>query len=136
MEGGTAVSGAALLLRIGAGVVFLAHGLPKLHPSGMVGKVPRLKLAQGIRALGLPRPDLWAWGVAALQVVSGCLLLLGVFTPWAAASLLPVMAVALYKQFPNGFVLGMDLPFALLCALLALALLGDGAFSLAALVAR
>jgi putative oxidoreductase len=128
------MSGAALLLRIAAGVVFVAHGLPKLLPERVGGKVGRRRLVESITQLGFPWPEAWAWVVGVLQGGGGVLLLLGLFTPWVAGALAVVMAVAAYKQRPDGFVLAADFPFALLFVLLALVLLGDGRFSLAALL--
>lgn len=127
------ISGAALLLRIATGTILIAHGFPKL-PGMSGGKVGRKKLVDSIAEMGFPRPELWTTAVAALQAVGGLFLVLGLFTPWVAAALAVVMAVAVYKQSPQGFVLGADFPFALLCALLALVMLGGGRFSLGRLL--
>lgn len=129
MEDLVGISGAALVLRIAAGAILAAHGFPKL-PGMSGGKVGRQKLVGDIVSLGLPRPDLWATGVAGLQGVGGVCLLVGLFTSAVAAALAVVMAVAVYVKCAEGFVLGADFPFALLCALLALVLLGGGRFSL------
>ncbi len=136
MDSATAMSGAALLLRIATGVVFVAHGVPKLLPEREGEKVGRRRLVESITQLGFPWPEAWAWAVGVLQCAGGVLLLLGLFTPWVAAALAVVMAVAAYKQSPEGFVLAADFPFALLCVLLALVLLGGGRFSFAALFGR
>jgi putative oxidoreductase len=72
--------------------------------------------------------------VAALQSFGGLLLVLGLLTPWVAGALAVVMAAAVYKQSDQGFVLGADFPFVLLCVLLALVLLGSGRLSVEALL--
>ena len=136
MDDLTLASGAALLLRLGAGLVFMAHGLPKLLPSSQGAKVGRERLAESIAQLGFPRPEAWALAVAVLQSFGGLLLVLGLLTPWVAGTLAVVMVVAVYKQSQQGFVLGADFPFALLCVLLALVMLGDGRLSLTALFGR
>jgi putative oxidoreductase len=134
MDSATGVSGAALLLRIAAGVVFLAHGVPKLVPEREGMKVGRRRLVESITQLGFPWPEGWAWAVGVLQAAGGVLLLLGLFTPWVAGALAVVMAVAMYKQSPEGFVLAADFPFVLVFVLLALVLLGSGRFSVGALL--
>ncbi|HEY7678573.1 MAG TPA: DoxX family membrane protein [Candidatus Methylomirabilis sp.] len=136
MDAGTAASGAALFLRLGTGAVFVAHGLQKLRPDGAGVKVGRRHLVESIARLGFPWPEAWAWAVTALQCLGGLLLILGVFTPVLAAALALVMAVAAYEKSPQGFVLAADFPFALLCALLALVLLGEGRFSMGGVLAR
>ncbi len=125
---------ALLLLRIGTGTVFVAHGLPKLFPGSRGAKVGRERLIESIAQLGFPRPEVWALAVAVLQSFGGFLLVLGLLTPWVAGTLAAVMVVAVYKQSEQGFVLGSDFPFALLCVLLALVLLGGGRFSVGSLL--
>ena len=131
----TAASVAALFLRLGTGTVFVAHGFQKVLPEGAGIKVGRRHLTESIAGLGFPWPEVWAWAVTALQCLGGLLLILGVFTPVLAAALALMMAVAAYEKGPQGFVLGADFPFSLLCALLALVLLGEGRFSVAGLLA-
>jgi len=135
MDGFTGVNGAALVLRIAAGAILMAHGLPKL-PGLSGGRVGRRKLVDDIASLGLPRPDLWATGVAGLQGVGGVCLLVGLYTSAVAAALALVMAAAVFVKRTEGFVLGADFPFALLCALLALVMIGDGGFSVMSLLGR
>jgi putative oxidoreductase len=132
----TAASGAALILRIGTGTIFVAHGLRKLRSGGAEVKAGRQHLVESISSLGFPWPQVWGWAVTALQCLGGPFLILGVFTPVVAAALALVMAVAAYEKSPHGFLLAADFPLALLCALLALVLLGDGRFSVGDLVAR
>jgi putative oxidoreductase len=127
-------SWAALLLRAGAGPVILVHGIPKLFGSGKRHEVGRAGLREDIAALGFPFPPLWGGLVAVAEVGGGVCLMLGIFTAWIAALLALIMLAATYhKQRTSGFLLSADLPFALLCMMLALVLLGDGQFSLAAM---
>jgi putative oxidoreductase len=132
---GDLVSWAALVLRVGGGLVVLAHGFPKAFGTGKKFEVGRANLRNTIEKLGLPFPGLWTHGVAVSEVVGGACLLLGLFGPWVAWILAVVMLVATYwKQKTAGFSLGADLPFALLFMMIALILLGDGQFSLGALL--
>jgi putative oxidoreductase len=132
---GDLVSWAALILRVGGGLVVLAHGFPKVFGTGKKFEVGRASLRNIIEKLGLPFPGLWTHGVAVSEVVGGALLLVGLFGPWVAWILAVVMLVATYwKQKTAGFSLGADLPFALLFMMIALIFLGDGQFSLGALL--
>jgi len=126
---------AALILRIGGGLVILAHGIPKVFGTGKKFEVGRANLRDTIEKLGVPFPALWTHGVGVSEVVGGVFLLVGFFTSWVAGILAVVMLVATYwKQKTAGFSLGADLPFALLFMMVALIFLGDGQFSVGALL--
>ena len=85
--------------------------------------------------MGFPCPLLGAYAVGGAELLGGILLVLGIFTPWVALILAFVMVVATYwMQKIIGFSLGADFPFALLFMMLALIFLGDGRFSLGALL--
>lgn len=65
--------GGELILRLALGIVFLAHGLPKLeNPAELTGL---------LRKLGMPGARLLAWLVAVLETAGAVLLILGVATP-------------------------------------------------------
>jgi len=128
-------SWAALMLRVGAGFVFIAHGFPKLLREEKKPEVGRTKLKSAIEKMGFPCPLLGAYAVGAAELLGGVLLVLGLFTPWVALILALIMVVAAYwMQTMIGFSLGSDFPFALLFMMLALIFLGDGQFSLGALL--
>ena len=122
---------AALLLRIGGGIVFLAHGVIKLLREGAGGEIGMARLTESITKMGFPLPRAWAYAVAVVQTGGGLLLLLGLFTSWAALAQAVIMVVATYwSQRSKGFLQGADFPLAMLGIMLALALLGDGRLSL------
>ncbi|MFT7836662.1 DoxX family protein [Saccharothrix sp. BKS2] len=88
---------AALIGRIGLGVVFIAHGWQKVVGSGMDGT------AAGFAAMGVPLPTLSAWFTAIVELVGGALLILGVATPVVGALLAFAMLGALViVHLPNG----------------------------------
>jgi uncharacterized membrane protein YphA (DoxX/SURF4 family) len=129
------VSWAALMLRIGGGLVILLHGVPKVVPLGKKPEVGLASLRNAIEKLGFPCPTPCAHGVAAAECLGGACLLLGFFTAWVACILALVMVPATYwKQKVSGFLLGADLPFSLFFLLIALIFLGDGRLSLGALL--
>ena len=127
----TLASWAALMLRLGGGVIFVGHGFPKLLREEKKPEVGRTRLVGAIGKLGFPYPILWAYAVAAVEFVGGLLLVAGLFTPWVASILAIVMLLATYwMQKTIGFCMGSDFSFALLFMMIALIFLGDGRFSL------
>ncbi len=128
-------SWAALMLRVGGGLVILLHGVPKVVPMGKKPEVGLASLRNAIEKLGFPCPTPCAHGVAVAECLGGACLLLGFFTAWAACVLALVMVPATYwKHKVSGFLLGADLPFALFFLLIALIFLGDGQFSMRVLL--
>ncbi len=121
---------APLVLRVGLGIVFVAHGWQKLTngPSGF---------AQMLVGLDVPAPEVLAWLVTVAELVGGVLLLLGLLTRLATLPLIATMvgAIALVKAdlgviAPMGAPMpGAELDIALLAGLLALALIGPGRLS-------
>ncbi len=124
---------AALALRMGGGLVILAHGIPKICGTGKKPEVGRANLTRTIEKIGFPFPHVSAQGVAVAETLGGACLVLGIFTSWVAWVLAAVMFMAPYsKQKTAGFLLGADFPFALLFMMIALIFLGDGRFGLGA----
>ncbi len=119
---------AAALLRIALGLLFLAHAWLKIVVFTPAGT------AQFFGSLGLP-PAL-AYLIIAIEVVGGVALILGIYSRIAAVSLIPGMLGAIvtvhgpagfFFTNPNG---GWEYPALWVVGLVAVALLGDGAFAL------
>ena len=113
-----------LALRLALGLIFVAHGYPKLahQGSGMQGFFVQH---------GLPGYFVFISGV--LEVFGGLLLALGLFTRAAALLLAAEMGVAIWKVHSgDGFlaVHSYEFPLAVLTACFALATVGAGLVSL------
>jgi len=121
-------NGAATILRIALGVMFLSHSLIlKLYVFTLAGN------AAFFEKLGLP-----AWmGYATFfaEAIGGVLLILGVQTRWVAAALLPILAGAVWAHSGNGWMFGYpnggwEYPLYLVVLAVVQILLGDGAYAL------
>ena len=118
---------AALLLRIGLGVMFVAHGLLKL----MVFTLPGT--AAFFEQVGFPG---WtAYIVTFAEIGGGLLLLSGVAVRAVSIALIPVLLGATFVHFGSGWVFsnpngGWEYPAFLTLAAVVQALLGPGAFAL------
>ncbi|GAA3461327.1 DoxX family protein [Saccharothrix longispora] len=97
---------AALIGRIGVGVVFIAHGWQKVAEWGLDGT------ATAFAGMGVPLPTLSAWFAAVVELGGGALLLLGVVTPVV------------------GVLLAVDMLGALVIVHLSNGLLGQGGYEL------
>jgi putative oxidoreductase len=118
----------ATLLRVSLGVIFVAHSLYlKLFVFTLPGT------AAFFGSLGLPAFS--AYVVFLLEAVGGVALILGVYTRWAAALLVPVALGATWAHLGAGWLFsneggGWEYPLFLAVAAAAQALLGDGALAL------
>lgn len=119
---------AALLLRVTTGVLFVAHGLLKLlvfTPAGTVGY---------FQSLGLPGPI--AYPIMALETLGGLALLVGFHTRWISLIFaVELIAAAIFGHAANGWMFantggGWEFPVFWAVVMIALALLGDGAYAL------
>ena len=119
---------AALVLRVTLGALFLAHAGLKFFVFTPAGT------AKFFGSLGFP-PEL-AYLVISVEVLSGIALILGVWTRWAALVGIPILLGAIFTVHgaagffftnPKG---GWEYPAFWAIALVAQALLGDGAFAL------
>ena len=119
---------AALVLRVTLGALFLAHASLKLFVFTPAGT------AKFFGSLGFP-PEL-AYLVMTVEVLSGVALILGVWTRYAALAGIPILLGAVFTVHgaagffftnPKG---GWEFPAFWAIALLAQALLGDGAYAL------
>ncbi|MBI4135144.1 DoxX family protein [Candidatus Uhrbacteria bacterium] len=121
-----------LVLRLGVGVVFFAHGAQKLF--GWFGGGGLTGTAGFFGTLGLAPAAFWTWLVALVETFGGLALILGLFTSVAGALLFINMAVAFFLvHLKNGFFAGKggyEFVLTLGVAALALALSGAGRFAL------
>lgn len=116
-----------LLLRLGIGVVFAAHGWQKFD-NGVENFAPTLE------AQNLPSPELMAWLITIAEGLGGIALILGFLTRLVTLPLIAVMvgAIVLIKA-DVGFIVsdaaGAELDAALLAGLLGLLFIGPGRLS-------
>src|SRR5688572_31909669 len=111
----------------------IAHGAQKLFTFGYSG------VAAGMGQVGLPAPQIAAALIIATEFGGGLLLLSGLFSRFAAATIAFAMAVATVQvHLPNGFFApnGIEYTLMLSAAALGLVLTGPGRFSIDALIAR
>jgi len=128
---------AVVLIRILVGWVFLSEGIQKfLFPDTLgVGRFVKI---------GIPWPHAMAPFVGTVEIVCGTLVLVGLLTRIAVIPLLGVISVALYSTkiitFANfgfwGTLHEARTDVSMLLALIFLALVGGGSWSLDALLAR
>lgn len=125
---------AALLLRVTTGALFLFHGGMKLFvftPAGTVGY---------FQSIGLPGP--LAYLTIAIEILGGLALIAGLWTRWVSLALVPVLVgAAWFGHGSAGFNFsnaggGWEYPAFWAVVMVALALLGDGAYSLGNRAAR
>lgn len=114
----------ATLLRVGLGVMWIAHALLKLFVFTLPGT------AQYFASIGFP--GFLAYPVFTAELFGGIALLLGVYARQVALALVPVLAVATWVHVPNGWVHtspggGWEYPVFLIAASIALWMIGDGA---------
>ena len=118
---------AAFILRIGLGVMFLAHGLLKI----MVFTLPGT--AGFFESVGFPG---WlAYIVAFAEIGGGVLLIAGVAVRAVTLALIPVLLGAVYVHFGSGWVFsnpngGWEYPAFLVLASVVQVLLGPGKYAL------
>ena len=118
---------AAFILRIGLGMMFIAHGLLKV----MVFTLPGT--AGFFESAGFPG---WlAYIVAFAEIGGGALLIAGIAVRAVSLALIPVLLGALYVHFGAGWVFsnpngGWEYPAFLVLASVVQVLLGPGKFAL------
>ncbi len=119
---------AAFLLRVGLGLLFIAHGLLlKVFTFTVPGTVAFFE--------SIGYPGFLAYLVILGEVGGGLLLLAGIHTRWIALALLPVMVGATLQHAGNGWLFsapggGWEFPAFWTLLLGVQALLGNGAFAL------
>ena len=124
-----------LVLRVGLGVMYLAHSIVlKLLTFGLAGTASFF--------VGVGLPGWLAYMTFAAEVVGGVLLILGLWTRWVALALTPALAGAIiWVHAANGWVFtapngGWEYPAFLLLVSIVQFFLGDGSYALAPSVAR
>lgn len=123
---------ALLVLRLGVGVMFFAHGLQvafgKFQGPGVAN------FAKMLEGLGFWFPLFWAYVCACTMLVGGALVVAGLFSRLASAALFVFIAVAAWKvHLSHGFFLqqgGFEYNFLIACACLALVIAGPGGISI------
>jgi putative oxidoreductase len=95
----SSVNMALLILRVTVGAVFLAHGINHIYGGGKIAGT-----ARWFESLGMKPGILHAWMASLVEVAAGAALVLGLFTPIAAAGVVGVMLVAfITDHMKNGF---------------------------------
>ncbi len=118
-----------LILRLAMGIMFLAHAALKIFVFTPAGTVKFFGM------LGLPASV--AYFIIILEVVGGVALILGVYARWFAIPLAgDLIGAIVLVHFHNGWLFtnkggGWEYPAFWAVALIALLLLGDGAWALA-----
>ncbi len=113
------------LLRVGLGVMALAHGLLKIFVFTIPGTVGYFE--------SLGYPGLFAYTVIAAELMGGTALILGIKTRLVALALVPILIGATITHADNGWVFsspngGWEFPAFWTLALVVQAMLGDGAW--------
>ena len=129
MKDSNQIDVAAVLLRTGLGVMFIAHALLKVFVFTLPGTV------QFFESIGLPGP--LAYATIGAELVGGAMLILGVYTRAVAFALLPVLLGAVWAHFGNGWLFtapkgGWEYPAFLALAAVVVGLLGGGRYVLVA----
>jgi putative oxidoreductase len=120
----------AFLLRMALGAMWISHALLKILVFTLPGA------AQFFESVGLP--GFLVYPVVAAEMTGGIAILLGFHGRIASLLLLPILAVAAWVHFPNGWVFtssggGWEYPVFLAVASAAHVLVGDGIFRLRSL---
>ncbi|MBL4850952.1 MAG: DoxX family protein [Gammaproteobacteria bacterium] len=118
---------AALLLRLGLGVMWISHALLKWF----VFTIPGFSTWLGTQGI----PVFMAYPVFLFELIGGIMILIGFYGRYVSAVLMPVMFVAAWTHFPNGWLFtneggGWEYPIFLLLASTVHILLGDGRFAI------
>jgi putative oxidoreductase len=127
----TSRSWAPLPLRIGLGVIFVAHGAQKVF--GAFGGPGLERFTSNPAPFGLRPAWLWMGAAAFAELIGGALVLVGLLTRVGAALIAATMLVAVFGvHWPAFFAQnrGIEFPFALLCMALALLVTGGGRWAL------
>ena len=114
------------ILRIVAGVVFIAHGYQKFFTMGISG------VTGFFEQTGIPLAGIMAIVISTLELVGGFALLIGFFARFVAIPLALDLAGAIFfVHAKNGFFVPMGIEFVtiLMVSAVAIAIAGPGKFS-------
>ena len=115
-----------LVLRLGLGVVFVAHGHNHIFRGGRIAGT-----AGWFDSLGMRPGILHAWLASVTELAAGVLLILGLATPLACAGIVGTMLVAwITNHLRNGFFIfrpGEGYEYVMTLTVMAVALAGIGA---------
>jgi putative oxidoreductase len=131
MTDATAIDLALLVFRVAIGAVMLAHGINHVWGGGKISGTTKWFESMGMR----PAP-VHAWLASLTEIGCGALLIAGLLTPFGAAGVVGVMAVAwMINHRGNGFFIfrpgeGWEYVMTLLVTGIALGALGPGRWSL------
>lgn len=127
-----------LFIRLGLGVVFIAHGAQKLF--GLFGGNGLAGTIGFMENMGFYPAFFWGTALACAEFFGGLFALLGLFSRWAGLFLAIVMSVAVFTvHLKNGLFLsdrGFEYVGSLLCMAMALLINGGGSLSLDRLLKR
>ena len=119
---------AALIARLGLGLIFIAHGWQKLNTNGLDAT------AAGFDGMGIPLPAVAAYFSTFVELVGGIVLVLGIFTPIVGILLfLNMLGAFVFVHVEAGVFVGdggYELVLALGVGALLLAAVGAGRISL------
>ncbi len=123
---------AILVLRLGIGIMFSAHGLQKTF--GMFGGPGIAGVTKMVAGMGFTPAAAWAYALAYTELIGGLLLIVGLGVRVSSFLLLAVMSVAIFKiHGAHGFFSmqgGFEYPFVIASVCLALLLTGGGKYGM------
>ena len=124
---------ALAVMRIVAGIIFMAHGYQKFFMMGIDG------VTGFFTQVGVPLPGIMAIVIATLELAGGLALVLGFFARFVAVPLaFDILGAIITVHIKNGFFVpaGVEFVLLLLSAAVAIAIAGPGAFSIDAATTR
>ncbi|MGV8963112.1 MAG: DoxX family protein [Candidatus Saccharimonadaceae bacterium] len=124
----TLVNVGILVLRIGFGIIFIIHGLPKL----LGGVEAWTQLGSTMSMVGITfTPAFWGFMAAASEAIGGLFILLGLLQRPVAILLVMTMLIALTMHISGGDPFGVySNALKALVVFIALAITGPGKYSL------
>ena len=124
------VDAGLLVLRVAIGIVMVAHGYNHIFGGGKIKGT-----AGWFESLGMKPGILHAWTASITELGAGLMLILGLFTPLAAAGVVGTMLVALItNHLRNGFFIfrpgeGYEYVLTLILVAIAIGAVGAGGWS-------